>query len=105
MKAATIKPRVIEVNKMKFALDSLYAWYRDMIRNPQYRWWIVLGTLAYLLSPVDFFPDFFPILGWIDDGLLATLLVTEISQLVLSHLQAKGKTPDSAVTVMSREEI
>lgn len=74
---------------MNFPLESLYLWYRNMIRHPQYRWWIVLGTLVYLLSPLDFLPDIFPIVGWIDDGLLATLLVTEISQLVLARLQAR----------------
>jgi uncharacterized membrane protein YkvA (DUF1232 family) len=67
-----------------------------MIRNPQYRWWIVLGTLAYLWSPIDLLPDIFPIIGWIDDGLLATLLVSEISQLVLSRLKLKT---DSKQTV------
>jgi uncharacterized membrane protein YkvA (DUF1232 family) len=60
-----------------------------MIRHPQYRWWIVLGTLIYLVSPLDFLPDIFPVVGWIDDGLLATLLVTEISQLVLARLQLR----------------
>lgn len=74
---------------MNFSLESLYSWYRNMIRNPKYRWWIVLGTLAYLWSPIDILPDIFPIVGWIDDGLLATLLVTEISQLVLTRLKAK----------------
>ena len=74
---------------MNFSLESLYSWYRSMIRNPQYRWWIVLGTLAYLWSPIDILPDIFPIIGWIDDGLLATLLVSEISQLVLTRLKLK----------------
>ncbi|MEB3192135.1 MAG: YkvA family protein [Snowella sp.] len=74
---------------MNFSLESLYTWYRNMIRHPQYRWWIVLGTLIYLVSPLDFLPDIFPVVGWIDDGLLATLLVTEISQLVLARLQLR----------------
>ncbi len=74
---------------MNFSLESLYNWYRSMIRNPQYRWWMVLGTLAYLWSPIDILPDIFPIIGWIDDGLLATLLVTEISQLFLARLKTK----------------
>lgn len=74
---------------MNFSLESLYSWYRSMIQNPQYRWWIVLGTLAYLWSPIDFLPDIFPIIGWIDDGLLVTLLVSELSQLVLARLKAK----------------
>lgn len=89
---------------MNFSLESLYAWYRDMIRHPQYRWWVVLGTLAYLLSPLDFLPDVFPIVGWIDDGLLATLLVTEISQMVLARLKAKTEDKPPAMKVVSTEE-
>ena len=35
----------------------------------------ILGLL-YLVSPVDLIPDFIPILGWLDDGLVLTLLVS-----------------------------
>jgi uncharacterized membrane protein YkvA (DUF1232 family) len=75
---------------MKFSLESLYGWYRQMLNHPRYRWWIVLGSLVYLLSPIDFLPDVFPVLGWIDDGLIATLLVSEISQMVLTGLKNKA---------------
>ncbi|MEB3121841.1 MAG: YkvA family protein [Snowella sp.] len=85
---------------MNFSLESLYSWYRSMIRNPQYRWWIVLGTLAYLWSPIDFLPDIFPIIGWIDDGLLATLLVSEISQLVLARLKLKTDEKQTAKPIV-----
>ena len=85
---------------MNFSLESLYSWYRNMIRNPQYRWWIVLGTLAYLWSPIDILPDIFPIIGWIDDGLLATLLVSEISQLVLARLKLKTDEKQSVKPIV-----
>jgi uncharacterized membrane protein YkvA (DUF1232 family) len=85
---------------MNFSLESLYSWYRSMIRNPQYRWWIVLGTLAYLWSPIDILPDIFPIIGWIDDGLLATLLVSEISQLVLTRLKLKTDGKQTAKPIV-----
>ncbi|MEB3308963.1 MAG: YkvA family protein [Snowella sp.] len=93
---------------MNFSLESLYGWYRNMIRNPKYRWWIVLGTLAYLWSPIDILPDIFPIIGWIDDGLLVTLLVSEISQLVLTRLKAKTDEKQSVkpiVEVVSEETV
>ena len=85
---------------MNFSLESLYSWYRSMIRNPQYRWWIVLGTLAYLWSPIDILPDIFPIIGWIDDGLLETLLVSEISQLVLTRLKLKTDGKQTAKPIV-----
>jgi uncharacterized membrane protein YkvA (DUF1232 family) len=81
---------------MKFPLESVYSWYRNTLRNPQYRWWIVGGTLVYLLSPFDILPDFFPIIGEIDDIAIVTLLFAEISQIVVEHL--KQRQADSNVS-------
>ncbi len=74
---------------MKFPLESVYGWYRNTLRNPQYRWWIVGGTLVYLLSPFDILPDFFPIIGEIDDIAIVTLLFAEISQIVVERLKQR----------------
>ena len=67
---------------MKQLVEVFYAWYRGGLRNPKYRWLMIFGTLTYLLSPIDISPDVFPIVGWIDDGILITLLVTEVTQLI-----------------------
>lgn len=74
---------------MKFSIQALYGWYRNLIRNPKYRWWVILGTLLYFVSPFDIAPDFFPIIGEIDDALILTLLVTEVSQLVIEGFKAR----------------
>jgi len=81
---------------MKVSITSLYNWYRDTLRNPKYRWWIVLGTFAYLISPFDISPDFIPIGGQIDDFMVVTLLVTELSQVILDGFKARsqGKSAD-----------
>ncbi|XGV99930.1 MAG: YkvA family protein [Leptolyngbya sp. BL-A-14] len=77
--------------------DSITGWYRTVIRNPKYRWWIIGGSLLYLLSPFDISPDFIPVVGWIDDGLIATLLVAELSTWALERLKArKGNDPTQA---------
>jgi uncharacterized membrane protein YkvA (DUF1232 family) len=83
---------------MKIPVKSLYDFYRNAIRNPKYRVWIILGTLVYLLSPFDISPDFLPIAGQIDDFLLVSLLVTEVSQMVLDRFKARktNTTPDEA---------
>ncbi|BFM41328.1 Protein of unknown function DUF1232 [Synechocystis sp. LKSZ1] len=82
---------MFEASAMKFSLQSLYTLYRSGIRNRKYRWWIILGTLVYLLSPLDIAPDLLPIVGQIDDVVLVTLLLTEVSQLVLEHFQNRNR--------------
>ncbi len=72
---------------MNFSLSSLYEWYRSAIRHPKYRWWVMLGTAIYLVSPIDVIPDIFPIVGQIDDVMLAGLLFTELSQMAIAKLQ------------------
>lgn len=79
-----------------FSVQSIYNWYRDAIRNPQYRPWIIVGSIAYLLLPFDISPDLIPIVGWLDDGIIAGLLVAEISQMMLERLNSSNTTKTTA---------
>ncbi len=95
---------------MKISVQSIYNWYRSVIRNPKYRWWVILGTLLYFVSPFDIAPDFLPIVGQIDDVFLLTLLVTEISGLVIEGFKARrgnidAKTANSAEDVTSKATV
>lgn len=83
---------------MKFPLQSLYSWYRNTLRNPKYRWWIVIGTLAYLISPIDISPDIFPIIGEIDDIALVTLLFAEVSQIAIEKLKQRQPKANSTAS-------
>ena len=81
---------------MKQLVESFYSWYRQTLRHTKYRWVLIAGTLIYLFSPFDVAPDFIPILGWIDDGILTTLLVTEVSSLMLEQLKRRQRHPVQA---------
>jgi uncharacterized membrane protein YkvA (DUF1232 family) len=83
---------------MKFSIQSLYTWYRNLIRNPKYRWWVILGTLLYFVSPIDISPDVFPIVGQVDDVLLMTLLVSEVSGMVIEGWKARKGNADAEAT-------
>ncbi len=74
---------------MKFSVSSLYDGYRNLLRNPKYRIWVIAGTLFYLLSPFDLLPDVFPIVGQIDDGILIALFLAEISSLLIESFKAR----------------
>ena len=88
---------------MSFSIQSLYTWYRNTIRNPKYRWWIIAGTLAYVLSPFDISPDFIPIIGQIDDIAIVTLLVTEVSQMVVDFIKLRRGKDTQVVSNMNNQ--
>ena len=91
---------------MNFSLSSLYEWYRSAIRHPKYRWLVMLGTVIYLISPIDLLPDIFPILGQVDDVMLAGLLFTELSQMMISKIQArKENNPNASSENPSKETV
>lgn len=87
---------------MKINLQSLYGFYRNAIRNPKYRNWIILGTLVYVLSPFDLSPDFFPLAGQIDDFFLLSIMLTEVSQMLLSGLKNKKEKNQSTENFTSK---
>ena len=40
------------------------------LQNPTLSALLAVAALAYAISPIDAMPDFIPILGWLDDGLI-----------------------------------
>lgn len=83
-----------------------YDWYRSLIRDSKYRWVIIVGTLLYLISPIDLLPDFIPLIGQIDDGIIVTLLVAELSGLLLDRVKAqKNKDVAAETTAASAETV
>ncbi|MGB3495162.1 MAG: YkvA family protein [Elainellaceae cyanobacterium] len=60
-----------------------FGWYRTLMRNPRYRWMVIVASLVYLVSPIDLSPDVIPIIGQIDDVIIVTLLFSEVFQRLL----------------------
>jgi len=70
---------------MKAIIKLLFDWYGKSLRKSKYRWIVILGSLFYLVTPIDIAPDFLPMLGWLDDGMVATILLSEFSELVMDY--------------------
>ena len=83
---------------MNFSIQSVYSWYRNLLRNPKYRWWVIIATALYFVSPIDIAPDFLPIVGQLDDVFLLTLLVSEVSQMVIEGVKARKNYSETTTT-------
>jgi len=64
-------------------LSFFYTWYRNALRHPKSRWWILGATVLWLLNPLNAIP----IVGEIDDALVIGIVVTEVSQLLLENVK------------------
>jgi uncharacterized membrane protein YkvA (DUF1232 family) len=51
--------------------------------------WIIAG-LAYFISPIDAIPDVIPVVGYLDDVVIVTWVMHEISEEVTKYRRWKG---------------
>ncbi len=75
---------------MNFNINSLHNWYRSLLQNPKYRWWVVAASVVYLVSPIDLIPDFIPFAGLIDDTLIISALVAEVALVAKTKLESQN---------------
>ncbi|MBW4656041.1 MAG: DUF1232 domain-containing protein [Kaiparowitsia implicata GSE-PSE-MK54-09C] len=73
---------------MKFFARPLYQLLRKLLAHPKHRWWVLAGALAYLINPLDILPDAIPLVGQLDDALLVSLLISELSPLLVQQVRS-----------------
>lgn len=61
-------------------LDDARYLYRKMKegRLSGWTWAALVGALIYFISPIDAVPDFIPILGWLDDAAVLSMVVAQL---------------------------
>ena len=86
-----------------FRKELLLAW--AVLRDPRAPKAAKVATVLaalYVVSPVDFISDFIPVLGWLDDGLIAYLLLQLAFKFLppelLASLQARVSARTQAKT-------
>lgn len=66
-----IKSLKEKARRLKTEVYALYFAFKDP-RVPWYAKALVAVVIAYVLSPIDFIPDFIPVLGYIDDLIIVS---------------------------------
>ena len=83
-----------ELKSRARALQSeTYALY-FAARDPRTPWvakLIVLGTVAYALSPIDLIPDFIPVLGYLDDLIIVPAGIALAIRLIPHQVMMKAR--------------
>ncbi len=97
----SLAPRLVGKEKIMWKLGLLWAKFRRElilawtivrdVRTPASAKLATIAAVLYVISPIDLVPDFIPILGWLDDGLIAVLLLKLAQKLLPADLLASLK--------------
>ncbi len=72
-----------------------YKFVMQDSRTPKIAKWLLGVAIAYALSPVDFIPDFIPVIGHLDDAVIVHLLVVLVLKMtpreIIEDCRSKAK--------------
>ena len=72
------RPRDVRLAELLRLVPDVLRLVRDLLRDPtvprRIRW-LLVGLLAWLVSPIDLIPEFIPVLGPLDDVVVAILVL------------------------------
>jgi uncharacterized membrane protein YkvA (DUF1232 family) len=74
--------------------------WQERVRNPRVPWYtkaVGACVVAYALSPIDFIPDFVPVLGYVDDLVLVPLGLLLVLRLIPADVLAEHRMAASAI--------
>ncbi|MEO6013435.1 MAG: YkvA family protein [Devosia sp.] len=85
---------------LQFRAELTILWRAFMApETPVWLKGLMLLVPAYLISPIDFIPDFIPILGWVDDIVVIPLMVSWIVTMLPRRAEARS-TRDNGSNVI-----
>ena len=76
--------------------QNIYVLYRS-ITDPDVPWYakLLVGLIvAYIISPIDFIPDFMPVLGLLDEAILVPIGIGLALKLMPEQVMEKYKEED-----------
>ena len=59
---------------------------------------ILLGGLLYFISPFDFFPDFIPLVGYIDDAFVVSTVINALAGEIERYMKLRNISLDEEVS-------
>jgi uncharacterized membrane protein YkvA (DUF1232 family) len=101
--ALIVSGRKVAAKELALLLPNLVLLFKDLLRDPAVsrgpKIWLAIG-LVWLVSPVDLLPEFLPMLGPLDDAVVAALVLRHLVRragpdVVRSHWRGEPATLDT----------
>lgn len=101
-----VRPRDVGLGELVGIVPDVLRLIRDLIadRSTPLRLRVALvGLLAWLISPIDLIPEFIPVLGPLDDVIVAVLVLRYVRRrLGSSELERRWRGSETGFATLSR---
>jgi uncharacterized membrane protein YkvA (DUF1232 family) len=101
-----LRPRNVAVRELLGLIPDVLRLLRSIIRDrsaPIDVRLVLVGLLAWILSPIDLIPEFIPVLGPLDDVVVAVVAMRYVRRRVgIDDLQRRWMGTDDGFALLSR---
>ena len=95
-----LRPRDVPLRELLAVIPDVLRLLRSLVRDgsvPADVRIVVIGLVAWILSPIDLIPEFIPVLGPLDDVVVAVVAMRYVRRRVgIADWRSAGKGPRTA---------
>ena len=100
--------RKTSARELAALIPNLVALFRGLVRDPRVprrEKWLLAGAAIWLASPIDLIPEFIPVLGPLDDAVVAALVLRRLvriagRQVLTDHWRGDPAVLDRVLRVL-----
>ncbi|GGE27462.1 uncharacterized membrane protein YkvA (DUF1232 family) [Sphingobacterium soli] len=78
---AEVKAEHLEgkTNEFKLLISMIKDTFSGKYKMNKWNMSIIVGTILYVVSPIDAIPDIIPVLGWLDDASIVGFAISKLA--------------------------
>ena len=101
-----LRPKGVSARELVAVVPDLVRMLRDIVRDPATPLdvrVVLVGLLVWIVSPIDLIPEFIPVLGPLDDVLVAVVALRYVRRRVgVEGMRARWRGTDDGFALLGR---
>jgi uncharacterized membrane protein YkvA (DUF1232 family) len=100
------RPKGVSIREVVRIVPDVVRMLRSIVRDPASPLdvrFVLLGLLAWIVSPIDLIPEFIPVLGPMDDAVVAVVALRYVRRRVgVARMRARWPGTDDGFALLGR---
>ncbi len=101
-----LRPKGVPVRELLGVVPDLVRMLRDIVRDPSSPVdvrLVLVGLLVWIVSPIDLIPEFIPVIGPLDDVLVAVVALRYVRRRIgVEAMRVRWRGSDEGFAVLGR---